>query len=82
MPFISNTPHAHATLQSIQTRARGLSAPRNSRVSWWHLEVSMTASPIELAVFAEFLGTFVFQLFGGTEQTADNNGLRELLLRH
>jgi hypothetical protein len=50
--------------------------------SWWHLEVSMTASPIELAVFAEFLGTFVFQLFGGTEQTADNNGLRELLLRH
>jgi hypothetical protein len=42
----------------------------------------MTASPIELPVFAEFLGTFVFQLFGGTEQTADNNGLRELLLRH
>lgn len=40
----------------------------------------MTASPIELAVFAEFLGTFVFQLFGGTEQTADNNGLRKLLL--
>ena len=33
------------------------------------------AASLRLALFAEFLGTYLFQFFGGTEQQADHNGI-------
>ena len=36
---------------------------------------NMSKRELAVALFAEFVGTFLFQIFGGTEQVAAENGL-------
>ena len=76
-PLSSRTRNAHKNkhVPRVTKEAKRLVRPSALEPAGRLGTAKMSKRELAVALFAEFVGTFLFQIFGGTEQVAAENGL-------